>query len=369
MSVRVLAAIAALALAAAAVPSNAAADAAAIEHYRRTFAADATGGRSGPALPTDPAAQELLARLKALPYKLLHEKNVGGNWEIFRCDADGSNPVNLTNTPDIHELYPHASPDGSRISFIVETGRGPYVRDVYFMNADGSGRTLVTENGKEPAWSPDGKTLIFMRGPDTPSSGYYTSKELVYYDIASGESRVHPVPLENYLNICFTPDGKWIIGTYQQIINAVEVGGENRVLTIINQEPNTTGEILGCRPDVSPDGRHVAWAVVDRSKVTWIDVADIDTSGPEPKVVNERHVAVDTVPIELYHADWSPDGRYIAFSRGTRGNRMKTARYVIGTLAPTWNICVVDLENPGLYVELTTDGQSNKEPDWLPVTP
>ena len=40
-------------------------------------------------------------------------------------------------------------------------------------------------------------------------------------------------------------------------------------------------QIPGCRPDVSPDGRKVAWGCNDFT----LRAGELDFSGPEPKVV------------------------------------------------------------------------------------
>ena len=42
----------------------------------------------------------------------------------FVINADGSEPVNLTNTPKEHEHYPQVSPDGTKICFSVDEGEG-----------------------------------------------------------------------------------------------------------------------------------------------------------------------------------------------------------------------------------------------------
>ena len=48
-------------------------------------------------------------------------------------DADGSNPVNLTRTPDLNELYPHVSPDGAKICFVADEGKGEStIRSVHY---------------------------------------------------------------------------------------------------------------------------------------------------------------------------------------------------------------------------------------------
>src|SRR5947208_11639218 len=80
--------------------------------------------------------KELLAELKGYQHKLVYETNRDGNFELYLCNADGSNPVNLTNTKDIDELYPKPSPDGTKICFLGDEGKGAdKVRNVYYMNA------------------------------------------------------------------------------------------------------------------------------------------------------------------------------------------------------------------------------------------
>ncbi|GAG28515.1 unnamed protein product, partial [marine sediment metagenome] len=54
--------------------------------------------------------------LKEVAFKIVYEtyRETEGrpNWELYLINADGSNPINLTNTPDVDEMYPHASGDG-----------------------------------------------------------------------------------------------------------------------------------------------------------------------------------------------------------------------------------------------------------------
>ena len=67
------------------------------------------------------------------------------------------------------------SPDGRKIAFIEQTARA--TRDVYLMNADGSGvRNLTRSEADEQTvtWSPDGRKIAFVRSLDGGnSSGIY----------------------------------------------------------------------------------------------------------------------------------------------------------------------------------------------------
>src|SRR5262249_28044930 len=115
------------------------------------------GGAARSDEPQGEESKELLAELKDYKHKIIYETNRDGNWELYLCNADGSNSVNLTNSKDVDELYPKPSPDGSKICFVADEGKGDArVRNIYYMNTDGTGRVKVADNAREPCWSADG---------------------------------------------------------------------------------------------------------------------------------------------------------------------------------------------------------------------
>jgi TolB protein len=71
----------------------------------------------------------------------------------------------LTNDRFI-ETYPAWSPDGKKIVF---QSNEAIEFQIYVMNADGTGRvclTNITADNKYPAWSPDGTKIVFYSKRD-----------------------------------------------------------------------------------------------------------------------------------------------------------------------------------------------------------
>ena len=235
-----------------------------------------------------------------------------------------------------------------------------------------------------------GDALVYLKGESEKFTlTDFASRGIYRFDLATRTHKQHSnAEIEHLYNICCTPDGKWYVATvhagmgYSHAILAIEAEGK-KVFNL---------KIPGCRPDVSPDGKRVAWGADDYT----LRVGDLDFSGPEPKVVNRRDVvksewpkpmpkAAKVVesekpaekskekavksdpPMELYHVDWSPDGKYLAFSRGPKAKRLGPAPEMVGVVAEGWDICVADASAENRWVAITTDGKANKEPDWVPV--
>ena len=300
--------------------------------------------------------------LKAIPFKIVHEtyRETDGkeNWELYIINADGSNAKNLTRTSDVDEMYPHASPDGTKICFVVDEGTGRNkVRNVYYMNIDGTGRVKVADNARQPCWSPDGKVIAYVKGEyDRYSTRDYASKGLFFYDVETAKHQPHPnQDLHHIYNVCWSSDGNWFV--------AIVTGGMGFDHNIIAFEAHGTAVfdlskygIDGCRPDLSPDGRKITWGQTD-----WdLYVADIDLTLAVPRVGDIRGVVKCRKEYYVSHTDLSPDGRYIAFGYGPEVN------YSVGVKAPGWDICVSDLS--GKWVKVTADGKNNKEPDWVLIS-
>jgi len=298
---------------------------------------------------------------KSIPYKIVYEslRKTDGkeNWELILINADGSNPVNLTKTPDVNEIYPHASPDGTKVCFEGEEGAGKLaVRSVFYMNIDGSNRVKVAHNARQACWGPDGQTIAFLKAEfERYTIQDYATKGVYFYDLKTGKTTEHSncAKLYHLYNLCWSPDGRWFTATVHG-----GMGFKHADLAFPAEGAEvfdlTPFRVTGCRPDFSLDGKMITWGATD-----WdLCVASIDCRSGKPQVTNVRTIVKCDKEHEVYHTDFSPDGRYIAFGYGPKANEMG------GGPAPGWNICITDLS--GKWVQVTSDGNHNKEPDWVP---
>jgi Tol biopolymer transport system component len=306
----------------------------------------------------------LLDTLKAMDSKIVYETYQNNNWDLFTVNANGSNPVNLTNTPTEHEMYAHVSPNGKMICFTVdaETENGK-VRCVYRMNIDGTGRQLVSRKARQACWSPDSKTIAFLKSKyDKFQLNDYATKGIFFYDVATGKVRAHPAndKIHHLYNICWSSNDKWMVATvhagmgHSHTTLAIQVDGKK----IVNLK---TG---GCRPDLSPDGKQMVWGRTDYV----IGLADIDLDGPEPSLSNIRDFIVETV--HIYHVEWSPDGKYLCYSRGpggrvlARGPGTSAGHSEIVGVSGRWDLCITPVEGERIYATITNGKGTQKEADW-----
>jgi Tol biopolymer transport system component len=84
--------------------------------------------------------------------KIVYFNYVDGGGDIWSMNADGSDPVQLTDSP-AEDWWPKYSPDGSKIAFQSKRDGN---HEIYAMDNDGS-------------WSPDGDRIAFI----TTRDGHY----------------------------------------------------------------------------------------------------------------------------------------------------------------------------------------------------
>ena len=101
---------------------------------------------------------------KKIVYTMGYDDVPGGTWiakDIYVMNADGSGAVQLTDTYEECELSPRWSPDGSQI--LYKKCNDERMADLCVMDADGSNPRIVVGGVTANffAWSPDGRWIVY----------------------------------------------------------------------------------------------------------------------------------------------------------------------------------------------------------------
>jgi len=277
--------------------------------------------------------------------------------DIWVMDADGSNQINLTNTPSVSEYGPVWSPDGTRIAYVVGDG---IAAGVWVMNADGSGQVkLSTFSGSEfgPTWSADGSQIALVRYVP----GIAISIQFDVFVVAvDGSSDVNITNSDfDELEPAWSPDGNKIA------FAGVREGGTFTTWQIVTVNPDGTGEAdlivmdeENRSPQWSPDSTMITFMSQFNNPCcgTW-QVWAMNSDGTGATNLSNDPTVYDMWP------SWSPDGTLIIFS-STRNGGCCGETNIFSMPAPTHLPPGGQgaMSQAGLK-QLTTNGTST-DPDW-----
>jgi Tol biopolymer transport system component len=103
--------------------------------------------------------------------------------ELWRANADGSEPRRLTSAP-LRAALPRWSPDGTRIAFAAHAPSRPW--QVHIIPAEGGPiEVLAPENVVDPGWRPDGRAIVLGTLSNAPGP-------IFEWDLASGRRTIVP---------------------------------------------------------------------------------------------------------------------------------------------------------------------------------
>jgi Tol biopolymer transport system component len=218
--------------------------------------------------------------------------------EIFTMSVDGTERVRLTRDPQAFDEDPAWSPNGTRIAFIkVGDLASP---GIYVMNADGSDPRQILEDATgptSPSWSSDGPTIVFETGLGHERTGS-GDRDIYAVDVSTGDTtRLTTDPARDEYP-ALSPDGSAIAFTRQNDGDAdlFVMNADGSGLTRL-----TSGPGIDLRPTWSPDGASIAF---ERDGDVY--VMNADGSGV---------AALTEGSPEDRDPTWAPDGTLIAFVR------------------------------------------------------
>jgi Tol biopolymer transport system component len=265
--------------------------------------------------------------------------------ELNVMDADGSAQRNLTREWSL-ELDPGSwlyaglpvwSPDWRQLALVrargvYRTHRGSVERysDIYVMNADGSGLRRLTRSPQhdgDPAWSPDGRRLAFVR-------------------VQGGRSDIYVVDA----------DGRGL----RSLAHAI----------MFRPSPGAPSSGFAANPTWSPDGERIAF-MSNRDGTDDIFVVNADGSGLRNLTRSQgdrtrmwhgrQH---ERIFWSSPHQQWSPDGRKIVF-RSERDRPSELERAACRPRCRRDEIYVINADGSGRR-RLTHNWRSDGAPMWSP---
>jgi eukaryotic-like serine/threonine-protein kinase len=112
-------------------------------------------------------------------------RKIQGRYDIWIQRAGGQNPTDLITGCERDSYSPAFSPDGSLIAYGSQCAGG----GIFVMGATGENTRRLSEIGSDPAWSPDGKEVVFNTEASWLPWSRNTTSELWIADVASGKTR------------------------------------------------------------------------------------------------------------------------------------------------------------------------------------
>jgi WD40 repeat protein len=240
---------------------------------------------------------------------------LGRNDAVYSSDVRGRGMRLVTRVPRIDFGWDGVedfawSRTGRRLAYVTCASASCLVR--VFTSATGKTATLTTSTwaALDPAWAPDEERLAYYNFPTPCSSkcGGYIS----IVSIRSGHKRVLVAPQARRRDQqpAWSPDGKTIAFVRERIpLEEPQAVFPPAVIHLVGASGRSVRRLtVGRSPDWSPDGKRIAFADQD-----GIYVIGADGKG-------RRRVVHSPIDGKLsgfdLHPKWSPDGRTILYGSG-----------------------------------------------------
>lgn len=289
----------------------------------------------------------------------LGARNAGWGPTIVSVRLDGTGRQTLTTaTRTAGDFEPAWSPDGRRLAYVHSTGRrlgtGTAGTEIWVMNADGTSKRRLTRNALwdgSPTWSPDGRSILFVRGRLFVARGERPSADLWVMNADGTRQRRLTRTPELELDPAWAPRGDrlaFLVAPLTRSCNArgCTVGRERELWTSALDGTRRVGGGLGgdlipSAPTWSPDGSRLAAG-------TRLGLITVAADGSDPHLLGGGDEPA-----------WSPDGTLLVVTdQFGRANFLGLQLVTVGGRSSPLT------RNPAPTAELLID---QTQPDWQPV--
>jgi TolB protein len=230
--------------------------------------------------------------------KILYETRDG---RVFTADTDGANSKQVAMAePGIREVS--ACGDGKHIVFAKSTGE---TEDIWRVDADGTNPVQLTKENSSsgPTCAPDGRSVIYWNDEE---------HNLFRVPIGGGSSAKANLPNASSPYLRFSPDGKFVIYNSENQDEAKKMYGVVIAPANGGAATMTFPMVPGmgmAPPQWSPDGHGL---YVNLMRQGAANIWKMDSPGGAMKQVTNFPSGL----IASYA--WSPDGKTLYVARGTR---------------------------------------------------
>ncbi len=232
------------------------------------------------------------------------------------------------------DILPHWSPDHKRFAFTRSTGEGAAQSSALWVaNADGSGAQLVSDQmagRSRVAWSPDGSRVAMLT-----KVGTGRQIDVVTLSDKSLRQLTNDASQKDDPAWCGDRIAFWSNKTGTQQIYTVDAKTANSPMTPVTSLDHDVND-----PAFSPDCTQMAYTDQPDKTQRHLWITTSDGKGPARQLTSDATRDMD--------ATWSPNGKWIAFARGTT------------ELPVVWAIRVSDKYEQ----QLSPDGKYMAHPDW-----